>query len=322
MLHIVIYGLGAIGGFYGSLLQRLAKQDSSLTISFLARGETYDNVKAHALQLKYNVKDDKGKEIFETLTQKVDVYDKYSEIKDPDVVLLCTKSKDTRSAAEDIKTNLSPETYVVSVQNGVENEKILAEVLGQERVMGSLTNIASQVEEPGKILKTGDYSIILGELDGSKSERLVELEKIMLEAKINVKTTDQIVFEQWRKLVWNTGFNPISALHELELGPLLANPDYRKTIKGIMDETVQLAQAQGIMLPDDTSDKWISRSDVPEWEHFKTSMLQDILRKRPIELEELLGVVIDKGKDLGIATPHAISIYEPLKAKVAQMLAY
>lgn len=315
-MHIVVYGLGAIGGFYGSLLLKAAKTK----VSFLARGQTFKIVSEQGLQLKHNIaKDDSANELFETLKQKVDVYDNYSDIESPDIVLLCVKSKDTSAAAKDIKKNLGKETYVVSVQNGVENEEILAEELGKERVMPCLTNIASQVEEPGKILKTGDYSIVLGEFDGQITKRLALLEKTFKEADINVVLSKQIYQDQWRKLVWNTGFNPISALHELEAGPLLENPVYRKTMRGIMDETVAVAHAQGIMIPDDTTEKWLKRTDVPEWYHFKTSMLQDILRARPIELEELLGIVIRKARELGLKTPYAESVYEPLKAKIEQM---
>ncbi len=340
IMHIVVYGVGAIGGFYGALLERASKRSGAHQISFLARGNTYEKLKKDGLTLTVNhagLKPDNFKEgehgdenlreifelrngdYYEIIKEKVNVFDDYAQIKNPDVVLLCTKSKDTRAAAEDIKRNLSDKTYVVSVQNGVTNEEVIAEVLGKERVMGCLTNIASQVLEPAEILKSGTYSIIIGELDKTKSDRLLNLEKVLAEGDVNAKVTEDIQYEQWRKLVWNTGFNPISALHELEVGPLLRNSDYKKTIEGIMNETIEIAHAQGIMIPDDTTKKWIDRSSVPEWEHFKTSMLQDMLRKRPIELEEILGVIIVKGKELNIATPFAESVYKPLKKKVERM---
>jgi len=313
-MHIVIYGVGAVGGTYGTWLTESQKK-TGIKISFLARTKTYEAIKKNGIKL-FAVEELDKEQIIE---ERVDVYENFSDIKNVDIVLLCVKSKDTRSAAEDIAKSLSSDAYVVSVQNGVENEEILSEILGKERVMGCLTNIASQNREPGVYYQAGLYNIIFGELDGSETDRVKELHKLFLDSGINALISKDIYTEMWTKLVWNAGFNTLTALHEMTVGELLDDPDLKDLILFVMKETTAVARAQGIMVPEDSPEKQLARTAVPEWRDFKTSMFQDILRKRPIEIEELLGVVIRKGKEFNIPTPYAESVYGALKKKLEKM---
>lgn len=313
-MHIVIYGTGAIGGFYGAHLLA-ASSKTGVKLSFLARGKNYEALKANGLTLTSH----KGESNESQNNYQVDVYDNYSQIDKPDLVLLCVKSRDTKAAAEVIASNMGSQTYVVSIQNGVENELRLSELLGKERVMACLTNIAAQNTEPGIYTQAGKYDLILGEMDGSKSERLAALTKLMQDSDVNVKNSESIIKDMWTKLIWNAAYNPISALHELEIGQLMASQDYRQTILGIMEETKNVAEAQGIKLDEGVVQYQFNRTAVPAWANFKTSMFQDILQKRPIEIEELLGIVIRKGKEYNVETPYAESIYKPLEQKVSSM---
>lgn len=312
-MHIVIYGVGAIGGFFGSLLADHINSPENTKhknqISFIARGHNLEAIQEEGLTLIRN----KGTDNEEIINQEVDIYEDFKDLNDVDAVLLCVKCKDTLNAAEDISQNLKDDAYVVSIQNGIDNEAKLSTILGQKRVMGCLTNITAQNEEPGVYSQAGNYSIIFGELDNSESPRLKQLYNLFKESNINALTSKEIQKDLWTKLVWNAAFNPITALHKLNIGELYNNEEHMKTVKGIMLETIQVAQAEGIDLEPSIADKHIQRTAAAEWKNFKTSMLQDTLAGKEIELDELLGVVIRRAQKHKINTPNALLIYNSLK---------
>jgi 2-dehydropantoate 2-reductase len=307
-MHIVVFGVGAIGGFYAAKLIQHYQNDNALRISLLARGKTYEVLK------------EKGLTLFENqsaiVIPELEVYSDYSEVsiqeQELTVVLLCTKSKDTIAATENIRSHLTSNTVVVSIQNGVENEIKIGNILGNSKVIGALTNIAAVNLEPAVVEQNGDYGLILGELDCSKSERIEKLYKIMRAAKINVRISCNITVDLWSKLVWNAAFNPLSVLYQATTGELLANPSWRLQLTGIMQEVYHLAKSQGIDLPINTVTEHIQRTDKPEWYAFRTSMLQDFQKAKPIELEDILGVVIRKADQLGIAVPYSKEVYNEL----------
>ena len=330
-MHIAILGVGAVGGYYGSQLELWARQHPEHRVSFIARGVTYETLRENGLKL---IQPEEGTEL---VLKDLDLYVTYADLPSkPDVVLLCTKSRNTEELARELK--LEAPTYIVSVQNGLENEEILAKYLGAENVVGCITNIAAENREPGVYIQKGKYNIVFGEIASAvprndegvprndegvpvianevkQSHRLKQLVMLMKQAGINAQISNDIRVDMWSKIVWNAAFNPISALHELEIGPLIADPQHRASIQGIMTEVKELALAQGIAVDPEIDRKQFERTDVPAWQSFKTSMLQDTLAGKPIELEEILGVILRKARELGIPAPNAESIYNECKRK-------
>ncbi len=299
-MHIVVYGVGAVGGFYGTMLARGLSTEHQL--SFIARAKTLEVLKTKGIELVRSAVSDLGEASHDDLIKlPVNVYATMDELPSPaDVVLVCVKSKDTIEVAKAIK--LSKDAYVVSVQNGVENEEKLASVLGIKNVLGCLTNVAAENIEPGRYIQKGRYEISFGELPENKNfNRAEELKNLMRAAGINAKTTDDIYKSLWTKLVWNTGFNPLSALYKLEVGPLIAQ--HKETILALMEETLKVAHAQGIMIRDDVVTWQFDNTNTKIWENFRTSMMQDVIANKPIELDDILGVVIRRGREYGVATP-------------------
>lgn len=304
-MHLITLGIGAVGGFYAAKLVK----HYELKISLIARGQTFSVLTKNGLTL---IENNSSPE-----TYSVNVYQNYSDLdikKDElTVVLLCTKSKDTIAASENIKQKLTANTVVVSIQNGVENEFKIASILGKQHVIGALTNIAATNLSPGVIEQRGNYSLIIGELDGSQSARIQAIHQALLDAGIKVHISSNITIDLWSKLVWNAGFNPLSVLHQASTGELLGNATYREQIIGIMKETCAVAKAQGISLPANIIEDHIHRTDIPEWYDFKTSMLQDFEKGKEIELEDILGVVVHKAAELGIESTYSNVVYQQLK---------
>ncbi len=313
-MHIVVYGVGAVGGFYGAMLARGLAAEHQL--SFIARGKTLELLKAEGIELVRSAVTDFGEDRHDDLIKlAVNAYASIDELSSPaDVVLVCVKSKDTLAVAEALKGKLHKDAYVVSVQNGVENEEKLASVLGASKVIGCLTTVAAENLGPGRYLQKGRSEIIFGELPENKNLNRAEvLKNIMCAAGINAKTTDDIYKSLWTKLVWNTGFNPLSALYELEIGPLISQ--HQETILALMQETVAVAHAQGIMICGDAASWHFKNTNTQAWASFRTSMMQDALAGKPIELDDILGVLIRRGQKSGVATPVAERVYALCQTK-------
>lgn len=320
-MHLIIFGAGAVGGFYGlQLAQYLEKNPNQFKLSFIARGENLKALQEGNVSL--TLKEKINGELVEKslVVKKINACEKYSELNidtsELNVVLLCTKSKDTISAAEDIKTKLTGNTVVISVQNGVENEERLASVLGSKHVIGAMTNVGARVLGPGKYFNQGNDSITIGELDGSSTERLQAIYDLCKAAGINISISKQIMIDLWSKIVWNASFNPTSVLYGMTTGKLLADPIIRQEIASIMAEVKAVAAAQGYKLRDDIDQRHLKYTDTPEWYDFKTSSLQDYERGRPVEIEELLGVIIRRGKEFNVTTPVTEKVYKELKEKI------
>jgi 2-dehydropantoate 2-reductase len=324
-MHIVIFGVGAIGGFYGTVIAKhIQKTLKTDRISFVARGETFGAIQKDGLYLRttpviFNeTQTSPLKDELIHLTG-ISVYKGYQAVPlrtdEQTMVMLCVKSKDTKACAQEIQKRLTDQTLVISVQNGVENEEKLAEILGTKHVIGCLTNIAAEVVKPGSYTQKGNHGLLLGELteEAKASGRLNDFVKLAEAAGIKVTVVPDIQAALWSKLVWNAGFNPLSALHELELGPLMDK--HEELIRNIMRETKEVALAQGIQVPVDIDRSQFDRTKIPEWRNFKTSMLQDKLRNRPLEIDDLLGVVVRQGKKFGVATPCAEAVFNRLAAQ-------
>ena len=327
--HFIVYGVGAVGGMYGAqLLAEKNWQNLDYEVSFIARNETYKVLKNEGI--KFHVcNDDDSIDHFDS--KSLNVYSKLEEISfardEYPVILLCVKSKDTEVCAKNIgnfvKTKKLSDYLVISIQNGVENEDILASVLGKEKVMGAYTNVLAEVLAPGDYVRKGNYWLCLGELEGNLClgiegvKRTDLLADIFTQANLVVKTSDDIRADLWEKLVWNAAFNPISVLYEADIRSLLDNPRARAQIINVMKETRELAQLLNIKLDPEIDSKHFKRTDAFNWQGFKTSMLQDYLRNRPIELEQLLGVVVRLSKEYNFNAKYATELYEELHQKLA-----
>jgi 2-dehydropantoate 2-reductase len=328
-MHIVVFGVGAIGGFYGTMLSKYFREsNSSIRLSFIARASTYDALRLSGSKLicqKNTIGEMQDTVIFEP---KINVYRTYSELEiNPDeytIVLLCVKSKDTIQASLDIKNKFTDKTVVLSIQNGVENEERIAGVLGYQNVIGALTTVAAETLEPGIYLQKGNYGLLIGELPGNEKLawqdrlRLDIVAEVFSKAGINLKITSNIYYDLWSKLVWNAAFNPTSVYYEATVGQLLANSGIRKEIIGIMAEVKKIAELSGFKLNDDVDHKHLARTDVPEWFDFRTSMLQDFQQGKEIELDELLGVIVNSADKYNYPVPYSKALYEKLKKKLSK----
>lgn len=328
-VHFIIFGVGAIGGFYGAQVAHYLEnnQVDHARLSFVARGKTYEALKHNGINLICR-KDNFG-EMQESLwsAKNLNVYQTYADVPIRDdeltVVMLCVKSKDTVACAQDIAPKVTDHTAVISVQNGVENEEKIGNILGTINVIACLTNVAAETLEPGAYIQKGVYGLMIGELDENKKiifegkARIETIYDLLASSGIAVKTNEDMMKALWSKLVWNASFNPISVLYKANIGEILDNPEAKERVLGVMAEVKLVAAAEGMQLDPEVDKKHIERTSALDWRDFKTSMLQDYLKNKEIELEDLLGVIIRKGEKHSIETPFAKALYDDLNSTLS-----
>ena len=183
---------------------------------------------------------------------------------------------------------------------------VIAASIEHRRVVGSLAYFATDLPEPGVIHHTEGNRISFGEPDGTKSERLKRIAEALNAAGFRCPMTTRFRHEIWVKLLGNVAFNPISALTGGTLEELVRHPETSRVVREIMTETEAVAGKLGIELPISIDQRMAGAEKVGA---HKTSMLQDLEAGRPMELEAVVGAVIELGGRLDVAMPATRAVY-------------
>ncbi len=288
-MHVLVHGAGAVGGYFGALLQR-----GGHAVTLVARG---DNLAALARDgLTVRMPDD-------TLhVAPVRAVARPVDAPPADVVLVCVKSYDTRAAAEALRPVVGHDTIVLSLQNGIENEDILADVLGLPPLLIGLTRIGVALVAPGTVAYSGRGEIIFGEPDGTESPRARRLADALAAARIPHQLRRNVRVAAWEKLAWNAGFNAVTALTQTTVAEALADPLACDLVVRAMEEVDAVATALGVPVRRTRTAAVLeeSRTGLPD---FETSMLQDVRRGRRLEYDAINGAVVRAGRRAGVPTP-------------------
>jgi 2-dehydropantoate 2-reductase len=298
-MHIVIFGAGAVGGYFGG---RLAQAGEKVT--FIARGEHLKAMLANGLQVD-SIKGD-------FVIKPVVATDDPSKVKDVDVVLVCVKTWQMTKAAKAIIPLMNKETFVVPLENGVQAPTQLAEILGREHVLGGLCHIASHIAAPGHIKHAGiEPHIAFGELDNRPSSRAQELLQSFKNAGILAEIPPDINVAVWEKFLFISAVSGLGAVTRVPFGQFRSIPETRQMLEDALQECYSVAIGQGIRLPADSVAKTLAFIDsLPPGTI--ASMQRDILNGRPSELESQNGAIVQMGRRYKIPTPVHNFIYSSL----------
>ncbi len=299
-MHIVVYGTGGVGGYFGI---RLAQAGNKVT--FIARGTHLKVMKEKGLRLKSY----KG----DAQLYPVNATDDISKITSPiDMVLVAVKAWQLAEVAKDIKQVLSGDTMVLPLLNGVTNHEVLCEVLPQENVLGGLCKIVSKIEEPGVIHHMSyEPMIIFGELNNKDTKRGRLLLEVLRKAGIKAYFSKNIIVDIWKKYLYITTVSAIGALTRSTIGEMLKVPQVKKMMRDTAEEIVSVAKAKGVKLPNDVIEK---QFEIIENQPYDTtsSMQRDMMNSKPSELEAQNGTIVKLGQKLGVPTPVTHFIYYTL----------
>jgi 2-dehydropantoate 2-reductase len=288
-MRIVIIGAGGVGGYFGSRLIA-----SGEDVTFVARGAHLEAMRASGLRID----SPKGNLHIHNVRATSDV----AAIGTADVVLVTVKMYDLESAAQSLAPLLGDDTVVIALQNGVEAVDVIKRHVGDEHVAGGVAYIAAVIDEPGLIRHTSMDSLIFGELDGRRSERLSALEAACLRAGFSGRVSTNIVVDLWAKFARLSVFSGMTAVTRSTIGVLRDDPDLFAMLKAATEETMAVGRARGVPLPDSLMSEIVQMvMSLPH--HAKASMLEDLERGKRLELPWLSGAVVRLGKEAGVPTP-------------------
>lgn len=309
--NICVYGAGALGGAFAAKIA--SGLGDEVDVSVVARG-------AHLQAMR-----DKGitvvKDGEETIHARVNATGDPSDLQRQDLVITGLKGHQLADAAEGLAGLLKPDTRVLSILNGIpwwyfhrdeasgHAEHQLAELdpdgklwrlVGPERVIGCVAQQGAEVIQPGTIRLSGNGRFHFGEPSGEMSADLTAISALIGRAGLVALPTGRIRDAIWIKLMGNAAYNPISALTRARLNDLMANPPLVEQVRKVMTETKAVGEALGVVIDDDP-DSHINRSG--GFNPIRTSMLQDLLAGKPLEIVPLTGMVVALGKLAGVPTP-------------------
>ena len=311
-MRICVVGAGAIGGL---LAVKLSEAGADVTV--VVRGAHLAAVRSHGMKLVME-----GAEHVARLAAT----DRIAEAGLQDVVVLAMKAHQLAPVAADVGALLGPATTVVTAQNGipwwyfskhggphegtrlesVDPGGVIAEHLDAARVIGSIIYPASEIAAPGVIRHIEGNRISLGELDGAETERVRALAAVFRKAGFKARVASDIRSEIWVKLWGNCTFNPLSALTHATLADICRHPTTRALAESMMREAQAVGEKLGARFGVSLQKRIAGAESVGA---HKTSMLQDVEAGRPIELEALVGSVIELGRITGTPTPHLTAVH-------------
>jgi 2-dehydropantoate 2-reductase len=288
-MKIVFFGAGGVGGYFGG---RLAQ--AGVDVSFVARGAHLDAMRRDGLRIT----SPKGDAHVTRVTASADPAD----LGPADVVFLTVKMYDVDTAATALRPLLGPGTLVVTLQNGVEATDMVARRIGREHVAGGVAYVAAVIAEPGLIRHTALDALIVGELDGAMSPRLLALRDAVSHAGFSFTASPDIRVDLWSKFVRLSVFSGMTSVMRSPIGVLRAHPPLFAMMEAAVDEALAVGRAQGVALGDGVKDEVFKmyRGVPPQ---AKSSMLEDLERGRPLELPWLSGAVVRQGLEVGVPTP-------------------
>jgi len=304
-MRIAVLGVGSIG----SLIAGRLALCPNVELCIVARGEQAIHLKETGLLLEspfpeeceWHVTPDSW-----TVCSKLDEIP-LDWIRSADYAIICGKSHDTEKLAVYADKMLSPEGLCISLQNGIGNEEILAEILGEERVLGSTTTHGAIKISPGHTRWAGRGEIIIGTIPESglsnDDPRIDNLLEYLEDADLSPKFAEDIVSELWTKLILNVAINPVTAICGIRNGKIKANELLLHASCSAMYEAAMVARSIGINLPDD--EKLFTKLSklIDSTSDNESSMLQDIKSGKITEIKSLCGEIEKYAELNGIQTP-------------------
>lgn len=303
-MNFAIVGAGAIGGYLGACLAR-----AGLEVTLIARGPHLAAMQTHGLR----VQEADGT----CFTTHPACTDRLDAIASAETIFVTLKAHSLPGMAEALAAAAGKQSSIVFAQNGVpwwfflgsdddahlesvDPGGVIAASFSAERVLGCVAYPATTLVEPGVVQHIEGNRFSLGELDGTRTDRVRALSSAMIQAGLKAPVQTRLRQEIWLKLLGNATLNPVSALTRATLGDMLANEGSRNLLRRLMLEVEEVGKAYGLQ-PDIGVDRRLDGA-ARVGQH-RTSMLQDVEAGRPLEVEALVGSVVELGRRRGVPTP-------------------
>lgn len=315
-MRFAIVGAGAIGAFAGAMLAR-----SGEDVTLIARGPHLLAMQRYGVRVRGEIGE---------FAAHPTATDDPAAVGPVDVVLLTLKAHSLTAMAPRLAPLMGPDTCVLSAQNGipwwyfyhhggewegthletVDPGAVIGQSMDPSRVIGCVVYPSTTIVEPGIVWHIEGTRFAIGEPDGSKSERCRRIADSFIKAGLRCPIRTNIRHDMWVKLMGNVAYNPISALTRATLIEIVQCPETRELAAAIMAEAESVAGKLGIDIGVSIEQRLEGAQKVG---HHKTSMLQDVETGRPMELEAIVGAVVELGNKMGLSLPYTNSVYACVK---------
>lgn len=324
-MRICIFGAGAIGGLLGAGLARAGPD-----VTLIARGAHLAAMKRHGLTIIGPA----GERVV-----KPRCTEDPREAGPQDFVIVALKAHAVPPVVDKLRPLLGPETAVVTAMNGIpwwyfyglkgpwENRRLESvdpggrqwRGIGPARAIGCVLYLACEIVAPGVITHTPGDRVVLGEPDGRRSERCAALSQALIAAGFRAPVRRRIRDEIWMKLWGNAAFNPVSALTHATLATLARDPGTRALCRAVMLEVRAVAERLGVTFPIGVDARIEGAGEVGE---HRTSMLQDLERGRPMEIDAIVAVVQEMARIVGVETPYLDAVLALVRQRAREAGCY
>jgi 2-dehydropantoate 2-reductase len=315
-MRFLIAGAGAIGAYIGARMSQ-----AGFDVTLFARGPHLGAMQEHGVLVKSPEGD---------FVAHPAIANSLEELGPIDVVFLGVKAHGLPQMAPRLKAVIGPDTTVVSTQNGipwwyfqgfggewdglrlerVDPGGVISAAIPANRVVGSIVYFSTEIPSPGVIQHIEGNRISLGEPDGSRSDRCRRIAEALIASGLRCPVTTRLRHEIWVKVLGNASLNPVSALTRATLVQMVRDPGVSSVIRSIMEEVEAVSHKLGMELPVSIDQRMAGAEKVGE---HRTSMLQDLEAGRPMELEALVGAVVELGERVGLPMTCTRTVYNCTK---------
>ncbi|MFB6093755.1 MAG: 2-dehydropantoate 2-reductase [Halanaeroarchaeum sp.] len=289
-MKFAVFGAGGIGAYLGA---RLA--DAGHDVALIARGDHLEALQSEGLTVE-SVAGDTSVDLPAT--------DDPADVGPVDFVLFTVKAYDTRDAAADLGPLIGPDTAVVSFQNGVDNERWIAEAVGEDHVVGGVAYIFSTIAEPGVVEHTGGPArFVYGELDGAHTDRIAALDEALSESDgIEAVLAEDVTEELWRKFAFICAQSGMTAATRKPIGAIRETPETWEMYRRVIEEVLAVADREGVDVSEDTVEEWLAFARDLDVD-VVSSLHYDLTHGKRLELDALNASVVRHAERTDVDVP-------------------
>ncbi len=290
-MRIAIIGAGAIGSLFGARL----KNSGNEVLLVDRDSRTVSEIRSRGVRLRLS--DGKTSRVHVPIKQAP------ASLRDFEQILFAVKAYSTEEAARQQRTLVKPEATIVTLQNGLGNLEALARCFGKGRVVGGSTTEASLLLGPGWVAHAGGGRTVVGELNGTRSKRCLNIVGMFQEAGFETELTRNVMGVVWAKVIVNSAINPVSALTRLRNGQLAGEEALKDLMLRTLSEGVETSRAERVKLEPEGVALLLFRI-LRATAQNQSSMLQDVVNERRTEIRQLNGAIVEKGRRHRVSTPY------------------
>jgi len=308
-MRILVVGAGAVGGYFGGRLVQAGRD-----VTFLVRPKRAEQLQAQGLPIISPTYGD--------FTARPKVITAAVIPSPYDVIFLSVKSYSLAAAIDDFAPAVGPRTVIIPVLNGMHHIDVLRQRVGEKSVLGGVCFVATEIDAQGSIVQLADFqSLTYGELDGKKTARIEAVHDAFRGAGFDTTISGDILRDMWQKWVWLASVGALTCLLDGNIGEIVAVPAGADLILSVFRECAAIAGACGYPLSETFLAEKSSQLTAPG-SPLTSSMYRDLKEQAPVEVDSILGDLIERGRKQGVSAPLVqaafvrLSIYQRRRAAV------